>query len=99
MLVSNLVLHLRGKGAARITLLLFALVTPAAALLTSFFGEHYEQAHSAIVLLLPVVAGSFIHIATTIFFESGTSMHALNSRKLLAIIAGVCMSLFTLMFE
>jgi len=99
MLVVNLVMHTRSKGAARIILLLFALVTPVASLLTYFAGEHYEQAKGIIILLLPVVAGSFIHIATTIFFESGTKRHALNSRKTLAIIAGVCLGLLTLMFE
>jgi zinc transporter ZupT len=99
MLVSNLVLHLRGKRKAIIVLFLFALITPVASLLTSFIGTTSEPAESVITVLLPVVAGSFIHIATTIFFESGTRLHALNGRKMVAIILGVCLGLLSLLFE
>jgi len=99
MLVSNLVLHLRGRQKAIIVLFLFAIITPLASLLTSFMGATSEQASSVITVLLPVVAGSFIHIATTIFFESGTKLHALNGRKIIAIIAGVCLGLLSLLFE
>ncbi|MBS1585935.1 MAG: ZIP family metal transporter [Bacteroidetes bacterium] len=99
MLVSNLVLHLRGKHKAGIVVLIFALITPAASFLTSFLGGTGQQAHNVIALLLPLVAGSFIHIATTIFFESGTKLHAMNGRKIIAILTGVCLGLLSLLFE
>lgn len=99
MLVSNLVLHLRGKQKAILILFLFAIITPVASLVTSFMGGTSEQAHKVVLLLLPVVAGSFIHIATTIFFESGTKLHAMNSKKITAIVAGVCLGLLSLLFE
>jgi hypothetical protein len=50
-------------------------------------------------ILIPVVAGSFIHIATTIFFESGTKQHLLTWQKAFAILIGVGIGLLSLFFE
>ncbi len=99
MLVTSLVLHTRGRNTAIAVLFLFALITPAASALAGFAGEHYGAIQRALMLLVPVVAGSFIHIATTIFFESGTRLHSMNRRKTLAILTGVALGLLTLMIE
>ena len=99
MLVTSLVLHTRGRRSAIIMLFLFALITPVASAVAGFAGEHYSAIRSGIMLFIPVVAGSFIHIATTIFFESGTKQHAMNSRKTIAILAGVGLGLLTLIIE
>ena len=99
MLVASLVLHTRGRNTAIAVLFLFALITPAASAITAFAGEHYSTIRSVVMMLVPVVAGSFIHIASTIFFESGTKQHALNGRKILAILAGVCLGLLSLIIE
>lgn len=99
MLVTGLVLHTKGRRSAIAMLLLFSLITPLAGAIAGYAGTHYEPIRDAIMLLVPVVAGSFIHISTTIFFESGTRQHAMNSRKILAILSGVCLGLLTLIFE
>jgi zinc transporter ZupT len=99
MLVTSLVLHTRGRRSAITMLMLFSFITPLAGTLASYLGRHYEVVHRTIMLLVPVVAGSFIHISTTIFFESGTKQHAMNSRKIIAILSGVVLGLLTLMFE
>jgi hypothetical protein len=54
---------------------------------------------NVIIWLIPIFAGAFIHIATTIFFESGTRQHMLTWRKTLAILLGVALGLTTLLFE
>jgi len=74
-------------------LLCFAAMSPAGALLTQFAGLNQEN----LILLLAVVIGSFLHIATTILFESGELRdHRMSRKKLLAILAGTGFSLLTL---
>jgi hypothetical protein len=43
------------------------------------------------------VSGSFLHIATTIFFESGTRHHEINRGKVFSMIIGLGMSGLTLL--
>lgn len=75
-------------------LLFFASMSPAGALLTQV--ARVNQATFAV--LLAIVIGSFLHIATTILFESGESgRHHVSRRKLAAIIAGVGLSLLTML--
>ena len=54
---------------------------------------------SVVMVLVVVVAGAFIHIATTIFFESGTRQHLLTRQKITAILLGVGLGLTTLLLE
>jgi hypothetical protein len=46
-----------------------------------------------------LVIGAFLHISTTIFYESGTKHHELSGRKVLAIAIGLGMAFVTLIFE
>jgi hypothetical protein len=47
-------------------------------------------------ILMAVVIGSFLHISTTILFEAD-SAHHISFRKLMAILLGLSMALFTLL--
>jgi zinc transporter ZupT len=92
-----LVILLLGSGFTRQTALLcllcFAAMSPAGALFTHLAGV---KPHSFSVLLA-VVIGSFLHIATTILFESGGQKdHKMSRQKLVVILAGVGVSLLTL---
>lgn len=99
MLAATLVMHTQSKSRAVIFLLLFSLVTPIGSYIANFMSTQLSVAQRFVTVLLPLVAGAFIHIATTIFFESGTKQHALTWQKTLAIIAGLLLGLTTLMFE
>ena len=99
MLITSLVMAVKGRRTALFILLLFSLVTPMASFLAAFLGESYLFAANLIKLLIPVVAGAFIHIATTIFFESGTRQHMMTWRKVLSILLGVSLGLATLLIE
>jgi zinc transporter ZupT len=68
---------------------LFALMSPAGALTGASFEVHYD-------IILAIVIGSFLHISTTILFESGSASHKVNIPKILAILAGVSIALLTL---
>jgi zinc and cadmium transporter len=98
-LITSLVLGLKGKNKAILTLFVFSLLTPLAGILAAMLGAHYTTISQFVLFLIPIVAGAFIHIATTIFFESGTKQHMLTWQKTSAIIIGVGMGLVTLLFE
>ena len=71
---------------AVISLLLFSVMTPVGSWLASsyVFDESIQQ------IILAVVIGLFLHIATTILFEveQSSSHHSISWQKLLAILAG-----------
>lgn len=99
MLVTSLVAETKTRSKAFITLLIFSLITPIAGLLATMLGNYYAPISQAVMYLIPIVAGVFIHIATTIFFESGTKSHMLTRQKTVAILLGVGTGLITLLFE
>lgn len=99
MLITTLVSGVKGRKQALITLLFFAAVTPLGGIIAQALGERYHAMSNTVMVLIPVVAGAFIHIATTIFFESGTKQHMLTWQKILAMLIGVGMALLTLYFE
>lgn len=99
MVLTILVLQAKGRKAALLALISFALLTPLASSLALYAGTHYETMHRLVTILIPVVAGAFIHIATTIFFESGNSRHQLPLRRVGAMLAGCILGLLTLFFH
>jgi zinc and cadmium transporter len=96
----TVMLHAHRKGAQlwRI-LLIFSVVTPLAAVLAALLGRHSATMTNVIVYLVALVIGAFLHISTTIFYESGTRHHELSYRKVLAITAGLAVAFLTLLFE
>jgi zinc transporter ZupT len=99
MLVTTLVASVKNKRQAVTTLLFFSLLTPMASILASFLGIQYRFIAQLVIALIPIVAGAFIHISTTIFFESGTKQHMLTRQKIVAILLGVGIALATLALE
>jgi zinc transporter ZupT len=99
MLVASLVASTRGRSRAWLVLLVFSLVTPVAGLIANQLGVRYYFVSRLVTALIPIVAGSFLHIATTIFYESGTRQHHLTWQKILSMALGVGMALVTLAFE
>ncbi|MEZ5015823.1 MAG: ZIP family metal transporter [Flavipsychrobacter sp.] len=99
MLVAAIVNKVSGKKQAIITLALFSMITPFSGMIATKLGMTYQFMSNLVLALIPVVAGAFIHIATTIFFESGTKHHTLTIPKIIAIVLGVGIGLLTLLFE
>lgn len=98
-LAASLTAAVVGKRKAAVMLILFAAVTPLAALVSHTLRVNYLAMRHVIDSLVPLVAGAFLHIATTIFYESGTRQHHLTVRKGFAIVAGIALALATLLFE
>jgi zinc transporter ZupT len=80
-------------------LLAFSLVTPLAAVLAEQLGLHSAVVNKSLVYLTALVIGAFLHISTTIFYESGTRRHELSKRKILAFATGIVLAFLTLIFE
>ncbi len=70
-----------------ITLLLFALMTP----LGTFISEYFEGVHAYYKEINALVIGIFLHVSTTILFESNEG-HKFNITKLLVILAATAIA-------
>ncbi len=80
-------------------LIIFSLVTPLSAILASWLGAEYETITHSLIYIVALVIGAFLHISTTIFYESGTKHHELSGKKVLAIAIGLGLAFVTLIFE
>lgn len=80
-------------------LIIFALVTPLAAILAGWLGSRFEIVQHYLLYVVALVVGAFLHISTTIFYESGTKHHELSRKKVLAIAFGLLLAFLTLIFE
>lgn len=81
------------KNKTLIIVLLFSFIAPLGALLSSFIQENNISYYP---ILLAVVAGSLLHVSTTILFESESGSHVFSRKKIIAIIFGAALSLLTL---
>lgn len=98
MLIASLVyMSTKNKRTAWVLLVCFALITPVTGMLTALLGTYFHSVDVFVHWCVPVIAGFFLQIATTIFFESGTKSHEMNAYKWLAILSGVGLSLLTLL--
>jgi zinc transporter ZupT len=86
-LVSVLIAHMQGKKWPMVMLIVFALASP----LGLWFSELMQGGTGSLNALdrwvYPLVAGSFLHISTTIFFENSPD-HRFNFRKLVVSFIG-----------
>ncbi|MFA6058205.1 MAG: ZIP family metal transporter [Taibaiella sp.] len=85
------------KNKAWLLLIIFSAITPVAGILTAALGARYSIVHNFVDLCIPIIAGAFIHIATTIFFESGTKSHDMNWKKWSSVLLGIGFALITLL--
>lgn len=85
MTVLSAQLHSRLKALPH--LIIFSLAAPAGLLLSSFFVSTDILSGQGLIFLYALVSGNFLHISTTIVFESSPEHH-FNARKLAVAIVG-----------
>src|SRR5690606_27485364 len=73
-----------------VILMIFALMTPFGMFFGFFFGEHFNG--HLMQNILAIVIGMFLHISTTIIFES-TENHKFNLLKLVSILFGIALAI------
>ncbi len=86
-LVSMLTASGLSKKMTLVNLAVFALMAPAGAIFSNILGENDQLGAAYFNQIMAVVIGIFLHISTTILFESGSD-HRFNLYKLLVIITG-----------
>lgn len=74
-------------------LAIFAMMSPLGAFVASFLSMNTDFSTA----IMALVIGSFLHISTTILFETDdTHHHSISWKKLLTIVAGIGLSLLTI---
>lgn len=80
-------------------LVIFAAMTPLGFVTSSFISKGLGDISLHFDKIMAVVIGIFLHISTTILFESGSAdHHKFNKRKMIAICLGILVSLTGLLF-
>ncbi|MBR9999482.1 MAG: ZIP family metal transporter [Cyclobacteriaceae bacterium] len=77
---------------ALLYLIIFSLASPAGLIITSYVGNSSLLSVNEMALLYALVSGSFLHISTTIFFESSPHHH-LDGWRLFWIFLAVSLAL------
>lgn len=79
-------------------LVFFALMSPLSYLLTEYAIHHDIFLEEYIAPVLALVAGSFMHISTTIIFEADAKGHQVKKGRLLAILLGLALACLPMLF-
>jgi len=96
-LMSVLVFSLEKKYLAVILLVLFACTSPAGLLLSNAFYSLHIVSGDIFVFLFALVAGNFLYISTTIFFETSPD-HSFKANKLMVSFLGAAMAILAEFF-
>lgn len=79
-------------------LALFSVVTPLGALVGYLIHQRVPGFEQAVTWVIPLIAGSFLQIATTIFYEAASKNHKITARNWVLIsfggLAGMCSGMF-----
>ncbi len=80
-------------------ILLFAIASPLSGIMAMYFGQKFYFVSNQLIYIIPIVAGAFLHISTTILYESGTKHHQLSRQKVIAVVLGLGFALATLLLH
>ncbi len=90
-LMTVLTAQLHSKQKALPYLIVFSVAAPIGLLLSTYFVETEVLSEAGLVYLYALVSGNFLHISTTIVFES-TPGHRFNAKKLAVAITGALLA-------
>ncbi|MEM6524447.1 MAG: ZIP family metal transporter [Bacteroidota bacterium] len=86
-LCTILLCYLKGKRTALVLLILFSLASPIGILIGNYIVNANNVSQGVFTIFFGLVSGNFLHISTTIVFES-SSNHTFNFKRLLVAVAG-----------
>lgn len=90
-LMTVLASQLHSKRKALPHLIVFSVATPVGLLISSYFVESNILSDSALIYLYALVSGNFLHISTTIVFESSPE-HRFHARKMAVAVVGALLA-------
>lgn len=79
------------KRTVIVYLLVFAIASPLGFWVSHYYSQQLDSSAEHLVAVWAIAAGSFLHIATTIFFEASPGHH-LNLQKFLASLVGASLA-------
>lgn len=91
-LMSVLLCEINKKWKALLLLIIFAMASPLGLYFSHYLLSNDWMSSQAFTLLFALVSGNFLHISTTIVFES-SSDHKFNARKMGIAILGAAMAI------
>jgi zinc transporter ZupT len=86
-LMTVLTVQLKSKARALPYLVAFSIAAPIGLLVSTYFVETEILSEAGLIYLYALVSGNFLHISTTIVFESSPEHH-FNARKLAVAVVG-----------
>jgi zinc transporter ZupT len=86
-LMTVLVAQLHSRTRALPYLIVFSLAAPVGLLLSTYFVQTETLSDQGLIFLYALVSGNFLHISTTIVFESSPE-HRFNGKKLAVAVVG-----------
>jgi len=89
------------KNKIALCLLIFAFMTPFGFLVSKGISDgNLGEIHQYYDKIMAVVIGIFLHVSTTILFESGSAdHHTFNKRKMIAVLIGILLAVGNLLFD
>ena len=90
-LMTVLASQLHSKRKALPHLIVFSVAAPVGLLISSYFVESNILSDSALIYLYALVSGNFLHISTTIVFESSPE-HRFHARKMAVAVVGALLA-------
>jgi zinc and cadmium transporter len=91
-LMSVLLCEVKNKTIAIVYLFIFSMASPAGLFFSDYLLLTGRMPSQAFIVLFALVAGSFLHISTTIVFESSPE-HKFNGKKMAVALAGALVSI------
>lgn len=90
-LMTVLASQLHSRKRALPHLIVFSLAAPIGLILSSYFVERQVLTDTGLIYLYALVSGNFLHISTTIVFESSPE-HRFNAKKLAVAVVGALLA-------
>ena len=91
-LMSVLLCEVKNKSRAIFYLIIFSMATPAGLFFSNYLLVNNQLPAQGFIIIFALVAGSFLHISTTIVFESSPE-HKFNGKKMAVAILGALVSI------
>ncbi|NJN24836.1 MAG: ZIP family metal transporter [Cyclobacteriaceae bacterium] len=93
-LMSVLLIGFKNKKALVALLLVFSLASPAGLIFSEFMNSSQMISQEGFLIIFAIVSGNFLHISTTIYFESSPD-HTFHKKKIFISLIGAMLAILT----
>jgi zinc and cadmium transporter len=74
--------------------MIFSLASPVGLILSDLLNTYNLLSHEGFLILFAIVSGNFLHISTTIYFESSPD-HSFHKKKIVISLIGAALAIMT----